>query len=166
MARTTQLTPTARPQQTHSEPAAASPRGEGVHVRHYKHLFILLLVALVATVGCRRSIPIRSATEYPIPSYTESPVTTERVGRAIQIAGTQLGWVIARTGDGRSVGTLDMHGKHRIVVDITYTTTSYSIVYQSSDNMKYDATKGNIHRNYNRWVSNLVKVINSELAQL
>lgn len=46
-------------------------------------------------------------------------------------------------------------GAHVVVIDISYDTNSYSIDYVTSENMRYDAKAGTIHRNYNRWVANL-----------
>jgi hypothetical protein len=48
------------------------------------------------------------------------------------------------------------------VVDIFYTATTYSIQYRSSINL--DESGGQIHKNYNGWISNLVKGINTQTA--
>ena len=54
---------------------------------------------------------------------------------------------------------------HMAKVDITYTTEAFSITYADSDNLKYDAEKNKIHRNYNSWVQNLRGDINNELLK-
>jgi hypothetical protein len=51
---------------------------------------------------------------------------------------------------------------HTAVVDIFYTATTYSIQYRSSINL--DESGGQIHKNYNGWISNLVKGINTQTA--
>jgi hypothetical protein len=50
------------------------------------------------------------------------------------------------------------------VVDIPYSAKSYSITYKSSSNLNYDGTT--IHSNYNGWVQNLHKAINTQLNTL
>jgi hypothetical protein len=50
---------------------------------------------------------------------------------------------------------------HVAVVDINYSTTSYSISHKSSTNLLYDGTE--IHKNYNSWIHNLQEEIEKRL---
>jgi hypothetical protein len=59
------------------------------------------------------------------------------------------------------VGTL-MLRSHTAVVEIPYSATSFSIKYRSSINL--DQSGGNIHKNYNGWIQNLYKGINTQLG--
>ena len=61
---------------------------------------------------------------------------------------------------GLIVGTLNLR-THTAVVDIPYTTTSYSILYKSSVNLKQEGNT--IHSNYNGWVQNLDQAIKRQL---
>jgi hypothetical protein len=54
---------------------------------------------------------------------------------------------------------------HMAKVDIRYDTSVFSITYADSDNLKYNAEKNKIHRNYNSWVQNLRGDINNELLK-
>jgi hypothetical protein len=58
------------------------------------------------------------------------------------------------TGPGRMVGTLVLR-THTAVVDIAYSTTSYSVTYKSSVDLQ--EANGKIHKNYNGWITNLNK---------
>lgn len=53
---------------------------------------------------------------------------------------------------------------HQAVVKVAYNKKQYSIVYISSQHLKY--RNGNIHHNYNRWVNNLNHDIHRELSTM
>jgi hypothetical protein len=50
------------------------------------------------------------------------------------------------------------------VVDVNYSTRSYSITYKDSTELQYDGKS--IHQNYNGWVQNLDKGIRAQLSAL
>ena len=89
--------------------------------------------------------------------------SADSVGKAILRAGGSLGWVMKKVKDGKLVGTL-MLRKHVAIVAIDYSAKSYSIHYKDSQNLNYDGT--NIHSNYNGWVQNLNRAIQSQLSML
>jgi hypothetical protein len=64
---------------------------------------------------------------------------------------------------GHIIGTLLIRS-HTAIVDIYYTTTSFSIVYKDSTNLKYDANNKTIHHNYNNWIHNLERAIMVKLT--
>ena len=84
--------------------------------------------------------------------------------KAIIAAGAGLGWAMNSTEPGHIVGTLNVRS-HGAVVDIPYTTESYSILYKDSTNLKYSSS-GTIHSNYNGWIQNLNRAIKANLAAL
>ena len=51
---------------------------------------------------------------------------------------------------------------HTAVVEIPYSSSTYSIKYRSSVNLKESG--GNIHKNYNGWIQNLTRGINAQLT--
>ena len=104
--------------------------------------------------------PIQNVNDAAVVSA--KPVKIEQVKSAIMIAGTSLGWQMAEAGPGLIQGTLNLR-KHTAIVDITYSTAKYSIVYKSSINL--DEKDGQIHKNYNSWVQNLSKKIGTELLR-
>ncbi|MEA3498267.1 MAG: hypothetical protein U9R16_04325 [Campylobacterota bacterium] len=82
---------------------------------------------------------------------------------AIKRAGVSLGWIVTKVKDGEAKATINLR-THRAIVRIDYTKTSYSINYENSINLKYDATKNTIHNNYNGWVQNLERAIDVQLS--
>ena len=50
-------------------------------------------------------------------------------------------------------------------IDIPYTATSYSIKYANSVNLDYNAQKHVIHRNFNKWLTNLRQIIDAETVR-
>ena len=76
-------------------------------------------------------------------------------------AGTTLGWQMNANAPGKITGTLNVR-KHTAVVEIPYSSRSYSINYKSSVNLNEE--EGQIHNNYNGWVRNLAKAIDANLA--
>lgn len=79
-------------------------------------------------------------------------LTQEKIVQAIKTGGAQRGWVIDEQGPGHLLATLNIRS-HTVRADIRYNTTSYSITYKDSVNMKFK--KGRIHGAYNKWVRNL-----------
>lgn len=117
--------------------------------------FLILLV-----VGCT------TAAVYNVeasPIVANKPVAMDDVEKAIIRAGRGLGWQMSPGGPGKMQGTLVLR-THRAVVDITYDTKTYSIKYKDSANLNYDGAM--IHRNYNGWVQNLDKGIQTQLSTL
>ncbi|MEZ5651637.1 MAG: hypothetical protein R3E87_13955 [Burkholderiaceae bacterium] len=117
-------------------------------------------LALLVT-GCRTANPVMNLESVPV--QASSRLTTDQVYKTIADAGSSLGWIIRKEAPGHAVGTLSLR-EHRAVVDITYDSTSYSIRYKDSENLKYDSAKNTIHPNYNGWVTNLNKSIATRLA--
>ena len=94
---------------------------------------------------------------------TSKAVSMADVEVAIRRAGHGLGWQIVPQGPGKAEGILVLR-EHRAVVDITYDTKSYSILYKDSSNLNYDGKT--IHSNYNGWIQNLDKAIRTQLDLL
>lgn len=67
----------------------------------------------------------------------------------------------------RSPGSIEAFYAARDVradLTVTYTDSTYSITYRSSENMNF--ANGRIHPNYNRWVNNLDHDFQAEFAAL
>jgi hypothetical protein len=126
-------------------------------------LVIALLIGLftVAMAGCRTA-PVYDVTDAPIvankPSYT-----LDDVRKAIQRAGSSLGWQMQEVDPNTLEGTLHLRS-HMAQVDIPYTKENYSIAYKDSSNLKYDGKI--IHSNYNGWIQNLDRAIKVQLNTL
>ncbi len=120
---------------------------------------VLWLGSSTASWGWR-SQPIQNVIDAPVTST--APISVAKVKTSILVAGTELGWKMADISPGVIQGTLNLR-KHTAVVDITYTSTKYSIVYKSSINL--DEKDGQIHKNYNSWVQNLSRKIGAEILR-
>lgn len=129
----------------------------------FKIGIMLTLLAFMFT-GCRTGALVNINDASFVPMDTQK-LTMDNVGRSIIRAGATLGWQMKKVSDGEIVGTLYLRD-HMAQVKIPYTTKSYSIVYQNSSNLKYDADNNTIHSNYNGWVKNLDRAIQIQLGLL
>lgn len=111
-----------------------------------RYWFVALLALFAAPALALK--PIETVNDAPIPEG----FTASQVQKLIMAAGAERGWIIKPAGAGELEGTLLIRS-HVVKVRIPYSTSSYSIQYKDSTNMKYK--DGKIHRNYNTWVLNL-----------
>ena len=120
---------------------------------------LVIAVVFLLLGGCRTAdlYNVRGA------PGTSKAVSMADVEMAIRRAGHGLGWQIVPQGPGKAEGILVLR-EHRAVVDITYDTKSYSILYKDSSNLNYDGKT--IHSNYNGWIQNLDKAIRTQLDLL
>ena len=126
-----------------------------------KNIPVVLLVSLAVLItGCRAN-PVREIIDAPVTA--SGKYTMADVGKIIKQAGQGLGWGMREVKPGHIVGTIYVR-KHMAKVDIKYNKKTYSITYKDSANLKYDGT--NIHKNYNSWVSNLDRRIQTMMAGL
>ena len=104
-------------------------------------LHALFAVALLVVAGCT-SKPILNISDVPV-EWSKQPLTIDDVSKAIARAAVGLGWTLTQSGPGFLVATLNLRS-HVAMVDIRYSTKSYSITYRDSQNLGYDGTM--IHR--------------------
>jgi hypothetical protein len=97
-------------------------------------------------------------------------LSDQRVLQGIMAGLLGRGWTLtSNDNQGNLVAQVIVRGKHTLVVDIAYTTTSYDITYKSSDNLDYQRRRNGsevIHRNANSWMSNIQNDIAAQLALL
>lgn len=122
----------------------------------------ILFVALFFLVGCR-SAAIYNVKNSPV--ISSKKITKADMYKAIYAAGATLGWNITKVKDGLAKGQLNLR-THMALVDITYDEKSYSITYDNSLNLNYNKEKGTIHKNYNGWIHNLQKAIDTQIKLL
>lgn len=124
---------------------------------HKFKLPLVLAFALTLTIiGCRAN-PVYNVDSAPV--TISGKHTGQDVEKSIIRAGAVLGWKMKKVGKGHLVGTLHLRS-HVAVVDITFNDKTYSITYKDSTNLNYDGT--NIHSNYNGWIQNLDRSIQSQ----
>ena len=95
-------------------------------------------------------------TAAPILNITAEPIgqtlSQEQVKKVIMMAALNRGWQLTELAEGQFKAVLDIR-KHQAIVRIDYTDSNYSITYLDSTNLK--AKNGQIHKNYNNWITNL-----------
>ncbi|MBA7844740.1 hypothetical protein HV213_01790 [Klebsiella sp. RHBSTW-00484] len=114
------------------------------------------IAVIGALAGCARTAPIEQIQTTVSAGHTEA-----QVKKAIIKAGAQREWIMSDAGPG-VIKARQQSRDHVAEIKITYSATRYSINYDSSLNLM--ASGGKIHRNYNRWVHNLDKDIQINLA--
>lgn len=122
-------------------------------------IFATVLVSAILLVGCKTA-PILNVQDAPVTVATGQKATMASVESAIIRAGGSLGWVMKIEKPGLIVGTLSLR-THVAVVEIPFSATTYSIIYRSSVNLEQQG--GNIHSNYNGWITNLNQAIQRQL---
>ncbi|MDT3251978.1 hypothetical protein QZQ97_13700 [Serratia sp. root2] len=124
-----------------------------------KPLKLILTGVFVAVLvsGCAGTAPVQNINQTVAGNHSEV-----QVRQAILYAGLNRGWIMNPTSEGMIDGKILLRG-HSADIHITYNANSYQIKYVGSSNM--DAKEGKIHSNYNRWIANLNKDIQLELAR-
>jgi hypothetical protein len=125
-----------------------------------KIAFVAMISLTLALIGCR-SAPVYNATDVPVNASEKA--TAADVKKAIMLAGAAFGWQMKEVEPGHIVATLALR-KHMAIVDIPYSTDSFSILYKDSTELGYNGSS--IHNNYNGWVQNLERQIMARLSVL
>ncbi len=118
---------------------------------------LVVLTIVGALVGCARTAPIEQVHSSVSTGYTQG-----QVKNAILKAGIQRQWIMSEVSPGVIKARLQTRD-HEAEVRIIYTATKYEIRYVNSLNLQ--ASGGEIHKNYNRWVRNLDKDIQINLSE-
>jgi hypothetical protein len=95
----------------------------------------------------------------------------EGIVKAIQThrAEKEFAWQLDSDTPGKLGASVLVRGKHTVRVSISYTSSNFSVVYLSSDNMKAQKISNGatmIHPAYNRWVGDLVTAIRDQLGRM
>lgn len=126
------------------------------------HLLVGALLAIGLGACSTRLDPLLQ----PSPQVLGSANGSDTVREAIVTGATRGGWQVIGDEPGRLTLRLDVRGKHSAIVAAEYDESGYRLGYVSSSNLLYEERNGKqlIHRNYNRWISNLIMSINREAA--
>lgn len=117
----------------------------------------LAIIAVAATLaGCARTAPVEQ-----IQTTVSAGHSADQVKQAILRAGVQRQWIMTEPAPG-VIKARQQVRDHIAEVRIPYSANGYAIHYDSSFNLM--ASGGKIHKNYNRWVHNLDKDIQANLA--
>ena len=124
---------------------------------------VMGLFAASPAAWAGRDAPIQNLVDVPVMWMPGVEPSADKLARAVVAVCARLGWVCQIVSPGEIHGRLNLRS-HEANVRIPYAADKYSILYESSDNLRYDAEKNTIHRNYNNWVLNLQRQINAEVA--
>ncbi len=128
-----------------------------------KFLVVAVMAMLTFALGCRPGTQVMNLTEVAVSTASQKQAKAEEVRKAILSGCVARGWNAKEVSPGTIEATITVRGKHYVAVQIPYTPSTYSILYKASNNMEYDAAKGTIHPNYNKWVNNLRASIDTQL---
>lgn len=120
----------------------------------------IVLSLLLPADAEARTREVQNVENAPIPAG----LSMKTIGNAIIDGCAVRNWQASLVEEGRMQCTLYIRD-HMAKVDITYNTEAFSITYADSNNLKYNAEKNKIHRNYNSWVQNLRGDISNELLK-
>ena len=127
-----------------------------------KQTGLLLSVCPVALLISCTMAPILNLDNENLPTKLDGePYTQEQVQRAILRACNHRGWSAQVQADGAILASIIVR-THRAEIEIRHTNSSISISYVDSEGLDYRHDQ--IHRNYNRWVTNLYHTIQRELG--
>lgn len=131
-------------------------------MRSTRWVAVVASVLVLFAIGCAVTRPVMNVTDAPVNASKPNP-TLDEISKAILRAGRSVGWQMKEIKPGHMVGTLFIR-THIAVVDINYSSKSYSITYKDSTNVNYDGQ--NIHNRYNDWIMTLDKGIRAQLSTL
>lgn len=134
-----------------------------------KYILPILFIAAFAVAACRAPVPVQNFNDvkYGMSDYKPSrTLTLDDYERAIIRAGSKRNWIFEPAGPGHLIGTNDVRGKHKAVVDVTFNTETFSIDYKNSQNLDYNSSARTIHPNYNSWVDLLKADIQAEIQKM
>ncbi|HRE15800.1 MAG TPA: hypothetical protein PLW86_01870 [Rhodocyclaceae bacterium] len=132
---------------------------------------LCLATALILTISAshaREAVPIVNYDAIAINTATGKTLTQADVKAAIIRAGSSQGWVMSDIAQDQLTGTLQVRGKHTVVVTIRFSADKFSVAYKDSIDMKYAVFEGVplIHPFYNKWVQTLINNIRIETQKL
>jgi len=126
-----------------------------------------MLALVLAPVLATASSPIKNLEGVPISLKADgSPFADQEVRAAIIEGCIAKRWLPEVNDDGAIRATILVRQQHFAEVEITYTPTTYSIMYVSSRNLDYNAKRQRIHGNYNKWIVNLSASIGKSLSKI
>ena len=116
------------------------------------------ILAAALVVGIAPSLQAAPLTE-PASASWDCKLSTDKVLQGINAGLISKGWrMTTRDDKGHLVAEIVVRNKHTLVVDISYTRSSFEIRYKSSQNLKYKALEdgtAQIHNNANKWMRSL-----------
>ena len=127
---------------------------------------IPLFVSTDADAAFGRRKPVYNVDQASFATSSGTQPTLEQIGGAIKKATKNRGWNISPISDVAMKAEILVRSRHQAIVEITYTTSTFSIQYVDSRSLMYETEDGKIHRNYNKWVILLEQEIHDQINRL
>ena len=124
---------------------------------------IPLLLILFFSGALEAAKPIENLIDVSVPQNSDGSYPSLNDVRRSIIAGCKIKrWTPIQDGKNMIIASIWIRNKHYAEVIIPFTESEYSIIYETSENLDYNAKKQKIHRNYNKWVILLSRAIQNE----
>lgn len=116
---------------------------------------VLMIVGAILVAACAAQ-PIKDVNNAPVMRFDGKQLSMADMEHAIRLAAYREEWRADVVSPGHMVAVKrDESGDWTVSVDITYTTSDFSIHYKDSQGMKYDARTHKINRKYKGMVEDL-----------
>lgn len=129
-------------------------------------LALMLVFSNGATA--RTSVAVQNWDNVHIVRADNAVLTAMRVRQAIVGAMQQGKWTILADEPGRLVANFNIRNKHSLTVEVRYSETQFSVIYQDSSNLNFALGPNGpiIHPAYNKQAKALVDAINAGLQRV
>jgi hypothetical protein len=118
---------------------------------------ILVLFSVFLLAACK-STAIYNVEQAQVPAG----LSFKQVEKTIIKALIQKGWKVQANANGVILADIIVR-THTAKIEIMFDASNYSIRYIDSTNLKYNAKKNTIHKNYNNWIIYIDRLIQSGL---
>ena len=130
------------------------------------HTIALFLFLLATPCSAVAAAPINNLENLNVPTNYDGTLFTLEEIQAVLIDGSSArGWSASLEKEGLLTASIVVRGKHFAKITIPFNQRTFSILYADSENLDYNAARGTIHRNYNKWVLKLSRTINQKFSQ-
>jgi len=81
----------------------------------------------------------------------------DKVKQGLRMALIGRSWTVKNKGPGKLEGSINVRNKHKLSVDISYNSSSFTINYKGSENLNYEKRDDGIyiHKNGVSWIGNV-----------
>jgi len=127
--------------------------------------YLFMALVFIFCNGALAAVPIINLVDVPVPVNVDGGSPSLKEIKSAIISGCRNnGWTALIDDERQITCSILVRAKRYAEVEIPYTEKSYSIYYKSSQKLDYDEKRQKVHRNYNKWVANLVSAILHEFG--
>jgi len=117
-----------------------------------KNLFLVLILVIVPGVS-GAGVKISNLENLTVPTkYDGTQFSVEEVQATIIEGCAARGWSAALESEGMISASILVRGKHLAQIAIPFNSSTFSLLYVSSENLDYNASRQTILRIYIKWV--------------